>query len=146
MRKTVSAVLFGLAWAVTTTVMANEASREVILYKSPQCGCCEGYADYLRQHGFTVVVKPTHDLSQLNRAAGIPENFEGCHLSRVAEYSIGGHVPIASVERLLIELPKIAGITLPGMPQGSPGMSGSKTEPFTIYEIGAVPPRVFAIE
>jgi hypothetical protein len=78
--------------------------------------------------------------------AGIPENFEGCHLSMIDGYVVSGHVPVASVERLLSEQPKIVGITLPGMPQGSPGMSGRKTEPFTTYEIGSQSPRIYAVE
>ncbi len=103
---------------------------------------CESYASYLRENGFTVTVKPTHELAQMSRMAGIPENFEGCHLSMIDGYVVSGHVPVASVERLLSEQPKIVGITLPGMPQGSPGMSGRKTEPFTTYEIGSQSPRI----
>ncbi|ANK81405.1 MAG: metal-binding protein [Rhizobiales bacterium NRL2] len=146
MRKIISAALFGLALAVAAPAFADQPSRDVTLYKAPQCGCCGGYADYLRQNGFEVTVKPTHELPQMSRLAGIPENFEGCHLSMIDNYVVSGHVPVATVERLLSEKPKIAGITLPGMPQGSPGMSGVKTQPFTIYEIGPVPPTVYAVE
>ena len=80
MRKHLSLALFGLLIWTTAPAYAEESSRDVTLYKNPQCGCCESYASYLRENGFTVTVKPTHELAQLSRMAGIPENFEGCHL------------------------------------------------------------------
>jgi len=116
------------------TVNAGEA-RKAVLYKNPQCGCCEGYAKYLRDNGFEVEVKPTNDLAEISRKAGVPEDFQGCHTSFIDGYVIDGHVPVKTVEKLLTERPDIAGISLPGMPTGSPGMVGSKTAPFTIYAI-----------
>jgi hypothetical protein len=127
-------------------VVAGESSRQATLYKNPQCGCCEGYADYLRTNGFEVTVKPTHDLSLLHRQHGVPEPLAGCHTTLIDGYVVEGHVPINAVIRLLTEKPAIKGISLPGMPQGSPGMSGEKTEPFTIYEIGEEKPRVYTVE
>jgi hypothetical protein len=122
------------------------SAADATLYKNPQCGCCEGYADYLRQNGFTVTVKPTHELAPMSRAAGIPDDFQGCHLTYIDGYVISGHVPVSTVNRLLTERPAIKGITLPGMPMGSPGMSGTKTEPFTIYEIGPGRQKVYAVD
>ncbi|MGH6947496.1 MAG: DUF411 domain-containing protein [Kiloniellales bacterium] len=145
-------ILSLLAAAVVTmtsalTVFGTAAlAADVTLYKNPQCGCCEAYADYLRENGFTVTVKPTHELVAMSRDAGIPDEFHGCHLSFVEGYAVSGHVPVETVNRLLTERPDIKGITLPGMPQGSPGMTGTKTEPFTIYEIGAGRPKVYAVE
>lgn len=121
-------------------------AEEVTLYKTPQCGCCEAYADYLRANGFTVTVEPTHELVSMSREAGIPDDFQGCHLAFVDGYVVSGHVPVGTVDRLLAERPAIAGVTLPGMPMGSPGMSGVKSEPFTIYAIGDLPPSVYAVE
>lgn len=121
-------------------------AADVTLYKNPQCGCCEDYANYLRQSGFAVTVKPTHDLVLMSRQAGMPDDFQGCHLALVDGYVVSGHVPVTTVERLLRERPNIKGVTLPGMPLGSPGMSGDKTAPFTIYEIGAGRPKVYAVQ
>jgi hypothetical protein len=123
-----------------------EGPRTATLYKNPQCGCCEGYADYLRANGFEVTVKPTHDLPLLHRQYGVPEPLVGCHTTLVDGYVVEGHVPINAVLRLLSERPNIKGISLPGMPAGSPGMFGKKTEPFTIYEIGDEPVEVYAVE
>lgn len=135
-----------ISGAAFVTAAQNAAAEAVTLYKNPQCGCCEGYADYLRQNGFTVTVEATHDLVAMSREAGIPEDFEGCHLSFIDGYVVSGHVPVGTVNRLLSERPAIKGITLPGMPMGSPGMSGAKTESFTIYSIGEEPPQLYAVE
>jgi len=139
-----------VAGIAATTVLGHSGamaqSREVTLHKNPGCQCCDGYADYLRENGFSVTVKPTHDLAQMSRAAGIPDEFQGCHLSQIEGYVVSGHVPVDTVNQLLSERPDIAGVTLPGMPMGSPGMSGTKTEPFTIYEIDGEAPEIYAVE
>ena len=111
------------------------APMRVMLYKNPQCDCCEGYAAYLRQNGFAVDIKPTNDLAALSRQLGVPEELEGCHISMIDGYVVEGHVPMAAIGKLLAERPAIIGITLPGMPTGSPGMNGKKQEPFVIYAV-----------
>lgn len=140
------AVVGGLALTTATTARAIE----VTLYKNPECVCCEGYAAYLRDHGFAVTVKATQDVAPMQRMAGVPDGFEGCHLSMIDGYAVAGHVPVAIVERLLEERPPIRGIMLPGMPMGSPGMNGSKEEPFVVYEIGGLDasgePKIYATE
>jgi len=115
------------------------------MYKTPGCGCCEDYAKYLRQHGFIVTVKPTPNLTQVSRQNGVPEKLAGCHTTMIGGYFVEGHVPVSTINKLLSERPKIKGISLPGMPEGSPGMTGRKTEPFTIYEISE-DAKVFAVE
>jgi hypothetical protein len=130
----------------TFGLVAQASAQEVTLYKNPQCGCCEGYAKYLRENGFKVTVKPTHELVAMSREAGLPDDFQGCHLSLIDGYFVSGHVPVATVNKLLTEQPPIKGITLPGMPQGSPGMSGVKREPFTTYSIGFGKPKVYAVD
>lgn len=137
----------GLGLALAAPASAGEASRTGTLYKNPQCGCCDAYADHLRDNGFTVTVEPTHDLGAIGREAGIPEDFQGCHTMLIDGYAVSGHVPLAALNRLLAERPAIAGISLPGMPTGSPGMGGPKTGPFTVYQFpdgGA--PTVYTVE
>jgi hypothetical protein len=132
--------------ALWTPTAAGESSGQATLFKNPHCGCCEGYADYLRDNGFEVTVKPTHDLPLLHRQHGVPESLVGCHTTLVDGYVVEGHVPIGPLLRMLTERPAIKGISLPGMPAGSPGMFGEKTEPFTIYEISEGEPTVYAVE
>ncbi len=142
-----AAIVFGSAAYLGATSAAF--AEEVTLYKTPQCGCCEDYADYLRENGFTVTVKPTNEVAAMSREAGIPDDFQGCHLTYFDDYVVSGHVPIDMVNRLLSERPDIKGITLPGMPEGSPGMSGEKHGDFTVYKISEASDgrlRVYATE
>jgi hypothetical protein len=117
------------------------------LYKSAQCGCCEGHARHLRESGFAVDVKAVHDLAAINKKAGVPEALEGCHAVFVGGYVVQGHVPADVIKKLLREKPKIIGISMPGMPMGVPGMEGPRTEPVKVYEIaaGAKEHKVFAV-
>ena len=119
-----------------------------LLYKNPQCSCCEGYAAYLRQNGFEVEVKPSNDLAEISSKAGVPADLEGCHTTFIEGYVVDGHVPVDVIQKLLKEKPAIAGITLPGMPMGAPGMGGPKTAPFTIYAVSkdGSAPSVYAVE
>ena len=142
-------MLLGAA-ASAPALLAVHAARaappiQATLYKNPQCSCCEGYAQYLEKNGFKVEVKPTNDLAEISRNAGVPEDLEGCHTMFVGGYVVDGHVPVDVIRKLLAEKPAIAGITLPGMPSGSPGMTGPKTETWTIYAVtkGGKPPKVF---
>ena len=125
---------------------AGDAAKSLTLYKNPQCSCCEEYAKYLRANGFEVTTLATHDLTLIKKQHGVPEPLEGCHTSLVDGYVVEGHVPVTTLRKLLAERPAIKGISLPGMPLGSPGMGGRKEEPFTIYEIGEGQPKVFATE
>jgi hypothetical protein len=130
--------LFGIA-------AVRAETPEALMYKNPQCGCCENYARYLRRNGFRVTVKETHNMSLISRENGVPENLAGCHTMLIGRYVVEGHVPVGAINKLLKERPNIKGISLPGMPDGSPGMTGEKTEPFTIYEISDEA-KVFAVE
>jgi hypothetical protein len=146
MRSIVSIGLFVVAalWAITSQAGENP---EAILYKTPNCGCCEGHADYLRRYGYKVTVKPSHNMPQIKKLAGVPTSLEGCHTIKISGYVVEGHVPANVLDKLLSERPKIKGISLPGMPQGSPGMSGHKSAPFAIYEIdSSVTPKVYVVE
>jgi hypothetical protein len=145
-RRTVLRLLVGGAASlgILRGAHAADAGKQVTLYKDPECSCCEGYADYLRADGFVVKLVPTHDLPLLDEKYGIPSEMSPCHISIIDGYVVGGHVPIDIVHRLLRERPAITGITLPGMPMGSPGMVGTKTEPFKIYEIRKGTPKLYA--
>ena len=127
---------------------ANAAPLRAKMFKTPQCGCCEDYAAYLRKNGFEVDVEPSNDLSAISRKAGVPENLQGCHTIFLDGYVLDGHVPVSVIRKLLAERPQVAGITLPGMPAGSPGMTGRKTAAFTVYAVFTdnSPPKIYAVE
>jgi hypothetical protein len=140
-----ASVIGGATGAVASGAQSTAIGDAVTLYKSPQCDCCEGYASYLRDNGFAVTTIATNDLTQMGEKYGISDALQPCHLSLVAGYVVGGHIPFDVIKRLLAEKPQIAGITLPGMPTGSPGMGGTKTGPMTIYEIAKGAPKVYAV-
>lgn len=139
-----------LTFAVIAAVPAPAFAESIaaVLYKNPQCSCCEQYAAYLEQNGFTVEVKPTNNLDQIASDAGVPPDLEGCHTMMIDGYAFDGLIPVDVVKKVLNERPAIAGITLAGMPTGAPGMGGDKTGPFTIYAFtkGGAAPTVYAVE
>jgi hypothetical protein len=127
---------------------AVREKTKVTLYRNPNCSCCLDYAEYLRGAGFEVTVESKQDLTVVRKQLHVPENFEGCHVSVIGNYAVEGHVSANSIRKLLAEHPAIVGISIPGMPPGTPGMTGHKTKPLPVYEIGndAAPAKVFATE
>jgi len=109
--------------------------QSVTLYKSPNCGCCSGHAKALEQAGFDVTIEITDNLSAVKELHNIPQNGESCHTSIIGDYVVEGHVPLEAIEKLLIEKPDVAGIGLPGMPIGTPGMPGEKSDPYEVYQL-----------
>jgi hypothetical protein len=138
------AALIGATTTVPLSARAAPSRGDVTLYKNPQCGCCEGYADYLRHSGFKVKAISTNDLTVMGQKYGIPDDMQPCHISLIGGYVVGGHIPMEVIDRLLTNKPKIVGITLPGMPEGTPGMPGNKPGPLEVYEIGSSSPKVYA--
>ncbi len=121
---------------------SSTAAREVdeltaVLYHNPNCGCCGEYVAYLREHGVDVEVQTTDgsEMMEIKDRFGIEPAMQSCHTMEIGGYAVEGHVPLAAIEQLLSEQPDVQGIALPGMPTGSPGMGGPKTEPFEVYEI-----------
>lgn len=114
-----------------------ESSRGLVavMYKSPSCTCCLQYASYLKKLGYGVHIEGIEDMSEIKSRFGVPYELESCHTMELEGYIIEGHVPEEAIQKLLTERPDIKGIGLAGMPSGSPGMPGSKTASFVIYEI-----------
>lgn len=128
-----------LALIISTSSVATPAlatSDDIELYKSPTCGCCGIYSKYLDgKTEMKVNVKERADLSPIKEQYGVPSSMQSCHTSIVEGYFVEGHVPTEAIEKLLLEKPDIAGIAMPGMPQGSPGMPGAKSGTWTIYAV-----------
>lgn len=145
-RNALIALLAGAVAAFTGAARAAERTIPATLYKNPNCDCCNRYARYLNRNGFDVTTIDT-DLARIQRQHDVPLNLEGCHTMLLAGYVVDGLVPVDIVRRLLRERPAIAGITLPGMPTGAPGMDEpgmEKLAPFVIYAFGAGEPTVYA--
>lgn len=115
-----------------------EALPVVIVHKSPTCGCCGLWVDHLRAAGFRVEVRNSDNLMPIKQSVGVPADKASCHTAQVGAYFVEGHVPAEDIKRLLMDKPDARGLTVPGMPAGSPGMEmpdGSK-QPYTVELVG----------
>lgn len=121
-----SLLLMGSASAIAS--MPDSAT----MVKNPSCGCCSQYAEYLESKGIQVSIIETHDMEMVKGRAGIPAGYGSCHTLKMGPYVIEGHVPFMAIDRLFIEQLDVQGITLPGMPVGSPGMPGMKQAAFQV--------------
>jgi len=97
-------------------------AAEVTVYKSPTCGCCKQWVKHMQANGFTVKAIDVSDIMRYKAENGVPMMLGSCHTAIVDGYVIEGHVPANDIKRLLKERPAVVGLTVPGMPVGSPGM------------------------
>lgn len=107
---------------LAVSVTAGAAAQEILVHKTPWCGCCVHWVDHLEENGFTVTVQEHEDMTPVKYEAGVPGELHSCHTAMVDGYVIEGHVPAADIARLLAERPDAQGLAVPGMPAGSPGM------------------------
>lgn len=106
---------------------------EVTVYKSPTCGCCSEWVAHLRENGFPVDVEAEVNVKPIKRRLGVPSKLYSCHTAVIGNYVVEGHVPASDITRLLDERPALRGISVPGMPVGSPGMErGEYVEPYSV--------------
>ncbi len=125
MRTVFSAVLLAVSLSCQGSALsADNALPAVTVYKSPSCGCCEKWIAHLREAGFSVEAHDHGNLERVRSQLNVPRAMAGCHTAQVGGYTVEGHVPAAQIKRLLAEKPEVLGISVPGMPLGSPGMEG----------------------
>ena len=135
MKKPVHILFAGFTLIGTLSSIATSATATSIdVYKSSTCKCCAKWVDHMRANGFTV---NTHDVGnkEARERAGISTHLGSCHTALVDGYAIEGHVPAQDVKRLLKERPRAIGLTAPGMPHGSPGMEGARSDPYDVLLI-----------
>ena len=121
--------------AALPALAASPAKTPMEVWKDPNCGCCKDWVELMEKAGFAITV---HDVGNnaVRAKLGLPQNLGSCHTALVGGYVVEGHVPAADVRKLLKEKPKALGITVPGMPIGSPGMDGpeygGRKDPFDV--------------
>lgn len=115
-------VVISLIATLVTAMHMQARVADVVVYKSPACGCCTKWVEHLRRAGFVVDTVDTADLMHVKRSLGVPRDLASCHTAEAGEYLVEGHVPADLVRRLLREKPGIRGLAVPSMPPGSPGM------------------------
>lgn len=105
----------------------------VTVYKSPSCNCCADWVTHMRDQGFPVEVNSRLNVGPVKKQVGLPSSLAACHTAVVDSYVVEGHVPAAEVKTLLRERPEVRGLSVPGMPVGSPGMEqGNRVEPYEV--------------
>jgi hypothetical protein len=118
------AVLFsGAGWA---------EEPKVTVYKTPTCGCCSKWVSHLEQNGFEVETVDLQNLRMIKSMSGVTPEHASCHTATVEGYVVEGHVPADDIRRLLKERPDVKGLTVPGMPHGSPGMETGRQDPYQV--------------
>lgn len=124
---------FVIALLQTGSVFAGEKS--ITVWKSPACGCCQGWVDYLNDNGFEVTTHNVDNLSGIKNDLGLTNrSLHSCHTAKIGDYLIEGHVPVSDIERLLAERPNILGLTAPGMPMMSPGMHSIEPQGYDVLQ------------
>lgn len=104
----------------------------VVVHRTAECECCGAYEAYLTDAGFEVVRELHDDLVPVKDALGVPPRERSCHTNEIAGYGAEGHLPVEALLALVANTPSVDGISLAGMPPGSPGMPGEQQNPFTV--------------
>ncbi|MEI9814870.1 MAG: DUF411 domain-containing protein [Acidobacteriota bacterium] len=128
--------------AATTAVLAlsimavsspsQPPADRVTVYKDRSCSCCKNWIAHLQANGFKVDVREVDATKPYQQQYHVPSNLTSCHTAVVNGYTVEGHVPAREIKKLLSEKPKVRGLTVPGMPIGSPGMEGGKRQSFAV--------------
>ena len=120
--------------AGTPASKATPVLPQMVVHKTPTCGCCEVWVERMREAGFEVQTRDHDDLAPIKTRLGIPYGKGSCHTAEVGGYFVEGHVPALDIKRLLAEKPDAKGLVVPGMPAGSPGMEmpDGRTQPYTV--------------
>jgi len=126
------ALLFMLTGLLHASTLLAEALPRVTVYKSPTCGCCKKWIAHLQDNGFTVQAHDMQDTRSIKSISGIRQEYASCHTATVGGYVVEGHVPAGDIKRLLNERPRVRGLTVPGMPMGSPGMEGPRKDKYQV--------------
>ncbi|MEL7037933.1 MAG: DUF411 domain-containing protein [Cyanobacteria bacterium J06592_8] len=119
---------------VSSTQLSPEALN-ITVYRTPTCGCCKGWVEHIQQNNFNVtdIVKPEAEIQAIREQHNLPQQLTSCHTAEINGYLVEGHVPVEDVKQLITQKPNLAGIAVPGMPIGTPGMEmGARKESFDV--------------
>lgn len=134
--RVLSVIVVGVFAAWGARIWSSEATLAALgtveTFRNPGCECCAKWVARMKEHGFAVAMHSTSDVSSVKRTHGVLASLESCHTSIVGGYVFEGHVPPDLIERVLRERPAIAGLAVPGMPSGAPGME-TAVEPYDVW-------------
>ncbi|MBS3953709.1 MAG: DUF411 domain-containing protein [Methylomicrobium sp.] len=131
MNKKLLALIMPLSIIFQSAIAEN--TKEILVYRSPTCSCCGKWLEHMKQNNFEVKDIVTEDMDQIKAKLGVPKQLASCHTAVIDGYVVEGHVPAADIEKMLKDKPKIAGLSVPGMPMGTPGMEmGGRKDPYQV--------------
>lgn len=131
--RTTLSFLLPLLFAQPLPAMATQPAQPVVeVYKTATCGCCKQWIRHLEANGFSVKAQDVANAGDYRAKFGIADEHGSCHSARVQGYAVEGHVPASDIKRMLATRPQAAGLAVPGMPMGSPGMEGAHSEPYEV--------------
>jgi hypothetical protein len=120
----------GFAWA---EVAQAEKKIDIVVNRSPTCSCCGKWVEHLKQNNFNVKDVVSDDMQSIKNKYGVTQELASCHTALVNGYVVEGHVPTNDIRTLLKNKPEVVGITVPGMPSGTPGMEmGGKKDAYQV--------------
>ncbi|GAB2601063.1 DUF411 domain-containing protein [Nitrincola alkalisediminis] len=128
-------------WLVSIALMLftgiSSAQPLMQVYKSETCGCCNDWVEHIEAAGIRVQSTNLRDMNRQKEALGVPMALASCHTAVIDGYVIEGHVPAKDILRMLSEKPAIKGLTVPGMPHGSPGMETGRIDSYEVLTFQA---------
>ncbi|OCQ90445.1 CopG family transcriptional regulator [Nostoc sp. MBR 210] len=127
------------ASAIAASIWDNETEsysgkQEIIVYRSPSCSCCGDWLEHIQKHGFKIKQDiKTDEIEAIKQKYNLPPEFASCHTAIIDGYVMEGHVPADDIKRFLKQKPQLAGLAVPAMPVGTPGMEmGDTKQPFSV--------------
>lgn len=124
------------AAALSVAALPARAGTPMHVHSAPSCGCCHAWADLARARGYAVTVSDLTDPQAEKAGLGVPLELASCHTVEADGYVFEGHVPFAALEAVLRDRPAIAGLAVPGMPMGSPGMGNDPAARYDVIAFG----------
>ena len=124
------------AAALAATALPARTAVPMHVHTAPACGCCHAWADLARARGYAVTVSELVDPDAEKAALGVPPELASCHTVEAEGYVFEGHVPFEALEAILRDRPDIAGLAVPGMPMGSPGMGDDPAARYDVIAFG----------
>lgn len=116
----------------STDKPATAAGQPITVWRTATCGCCGKWVDHLKEAGFAPTVHMVKTADESPAVKNVPASLRSCHSATLEGYNVEGHVPADVIKQLLRDRPKVAGIAVPGMPAGSPGMESPNPATYDI--------------
>lgn len=122
---------------VKTAIAANIENLDIpsiTVYRSPACSCCGNWIEHMQKHGFKIQADiKTEHVEEIKQKYHLPENLASCHTAIINSYVMEGHIPADDIKLFMQQQPQLAGLAVPGMTVGTPGMElGNEKQPFSV--------------